>query len=263
MLNPKNKDFWKVRQRFLQKYGYKRAVDGVPGNFTKAAIKKFQEVAKKNKWYTGVIDSSWGVLTEQAYQIAIGNVKAPETQPIKSNQNKNPAPQVQRGLTGLVWERQPDDSTCGPTSLRMVLRAIGVNRTVNELATCSKTRRTGSNKGTNPSDLKDCANSLAGVRFDVENYKGMAQIKNIIDNGFYIILHGNTNGGMGYKNTYGHYYVIGGYNLDKNQLHLYDPSEKKLDGSKRNSAYWIPFSAIDLSVKSRAAATPVKIVRKR
>ncbi|MGL6299215.1 MAG: hypothetical protein ACRC1M_08635 [Methanobacteriaceae archaeon] len=71
MLNQNNKEFWIERQKFLKKhelYCNDCKIDGIPGNETKKAIKKFQTAAKQWGNYPYTIDNDWGNETEKAYQ---------------------------------------------------------------------------------------------------------------------------------------------------------------------------------------------------
>ena len=268
----------KERQQFMKNNKwYNRLVDGDWGRYTKDATGLFQKYAKSKGKYNALIDKDWGPLTEKAYQglkpisvkIPINtktstNTKIPTNTKTPNNTETPLSSKVTKKISkGLVWGRQLRDSTCACRSLWMILKALDINKTEEQLSICCKTKHNDPNKGTEPSKLRECANNIQGVILTVEEWKGISQIVSTIDKGYYIILHGKTIKEMGYNNPYGHYVVIGGYDLDNNMLYLYDPSEKRLDGTKRNGPYWIGFSAIDKFVKGRGASTPVKILRKK
>lgn len=119
----------------------------------------------------------------------------------------------------VIWQRQPNGYTCGPTSLSMCSQILGKNTSISAFSNSCYT----TSNGTSPSNLIAGARKLGfkvtgiGRNYDV--------VKKAIDAGKPVIAHvmTKTMSCLGWQGNYGHYVVI--YDYDDGYYHVADPTK--------------------------------------
>lgn len=150
-----------------------------------------------------------------------------EVQPVIGIQN------LDKKVISLNWVKQPDIVTCGPTTINRLLKNIGVPSTIARLRVLMKTQpASASSPGTSPENLKNgtllfCKENKKTVKYSEVPLNDLKQIKTYIDKGLALGLHGGTIPCMDYKNYYGHYITIIGYDMSKNMVCILDSSRGK------------------------------------
>jgi len=119
----------------------------------------------------------------------------------------------------VVWQRQPNGYTCGPTSLAMCSQILGKSTSISAFSNACYT----TSNGTSPANLIAGARKLGfkvtaiGRNYDV--------VKKAIDAGKPVIAHvmTKTMSCLGWQGNYGHYVVI--YDYDDGYYHVADPTK--------------------------------------
>ena len=119
----------------------------------------------------------------------------------------------------VVWQRQPNSYTCGPTSLSMCSQILGDPTSISAFSNACYT----TSNGTSPSNL------IAGARklgFKVTAIgRSYSVVKQAIDAGKPVIAHvmTRTMSCLGWQGNYGHYVVI--YDYGDGYYHVADPTK--------------------------------------
>lgn len=119
----------------------------------------------------------------------------------------------------VVWQRQPNSYTCGPTSLAMCSQILGDDTSISAFSNACDTTQ----NGTAPSDMISGARKLG---FKVTPIgRSYSAVKNAIDAGKPVIAHVMTitMSCLGWLGNYGHYVVI--YDYDDGYYHVADPTK--------------------------------------
>ncbi|MDP1553711.1 MAG: peptidoglycan-binding protein [Methanobacteriaceae archaeon] len=218
---------------------YKGKIDSSSGPVTVQAIKNYQ----KNKRL--VVDGCVGPITWKS----LFGVDYPNT--------------VKKTATGttkvlnLAYIEQPDIVTCGCVTGNRLLKNLGVDVSVERLRTLMKTKPySASSPGTTPDNFKNGIIAAAKekgkiVKFTAVNLESIKQIKNYIDKGLALGLHGGTIPCMDYKNYYGHYITIIGYDTSKNMVCILDSSRGKK---------WVSYTCLKQFQQRRGAVNALKII---
>ncbi len=241
----KKEDVEEVQQYLKALKLYIRQIDGIPGPYTIAAIKKLQ--AKQGNSQDGV----FGPKTCNKSDIGKSSVKKGETA------GKNIK------ILGSSWKEQPTITTCGPASISIAFTRYNINAPIMALA---KLMNTGSS-GTHPKDLVNGVSkfneNFVLLEYDLSSFE---QICRFIDLGYPVILqlqtqdpvdYGKTKSCMDYYNSYGHYVEIDGYDKNNKLLLLKDPS--------RNSR-WEKYTCLKKAILWRLSLgkiKPVKVLKKK
>lgn len=119
----------------------------------------------------------------------------------------------------VVWQRQPNAYTCGPTSLAMCSQILGKSTSISAFSNACYT----TGNGTSPSNLMSGAKKLG---FKVTPIgRSYAAVKKAIDAGKPVIAHvmTKTMSCLGWEGNYGHYVVI--YDYGDGYYHVADPTK--------------------------------------
>lgn len=117
----------------------------------------------------------------------------------------------------IVWKRQPNNYTCGPTSLSMCSQILGKETSISAFSNSCYT----TGNGTSPSNLMSGARKLG---FKVTPIgRSYAAVKKAIDEGKPVVAHvmTKTMRCLGWQGNYGHYVTI--YDYDNGYYHVADP----------------------------------------
>lgn len=119
----------------------------------------------------------------------------------------------------IVWKRQPNSYTCGPTSLSMCSQILGKETSISSFSNSCYT----TGNGTSPSNLISGARKL-GFKVTAIG-RSYSAVKKAIDAGKPVIAHVMTitMSCLGWQGNYGHYVVI--YDYDDGYYHVADPTK--------------------------------------
>lgn len=154
---------------------------------------------------------------------------------------------------GIIFKKQPDMISCGPTSLSMCYTYYKKEYSISRL---KKLCHTNTN-GTSPQDLINAAQKVnSSYRLFEEEYRGFEQIKKHVDNDNPMIIQLQTIPELGYRGSYGHYVALTGYNEKFMAYKIGDPSRGMV---------WFSEPVIKKAVKKRlelGIIKPVKVLKK-
>jgi len=227
-----------ILQDALKAQGYyKYKVDGDFWDETDKSVRAFQ---KKNGL---VIDGRAGPVTNKK----LGILK------ITSSSTAS----VTQKVLNLSYVEQPDLVTCGCVTGNRLLKNLGIDVTVERLRSLMKTKTmSATSPGTTPENFQAGLIAAAkekgkNIKFIAVNLESLKQIKEYIDKGLALGLHGGTILCMDYKNYYGHYITIIGYDTIKNMICILDSSRGKK---------WVSYTCIKQFQERRGAINALKII---
>ena len=224
-------------------------------------IKILQKAMKDQKYYKYAVDGKFLDETDKsvrAFQKAKGLVVDGKAGPITNKKLgilKTTA--VDQKVLNLDYVEQPDMVTCGCVTANRLLTNLGIIVSIERLRTLMKTKpMSASSPGTTPENFQSGIIAAAkekgkNIKFLAVNLESLNQIRTYIDKGLALGLHGGTIPCMDYKNYYGHYITIIGYNMAKNMVCILDSSRGKK---------WISYTCIKQFQERRGVINALKII---
>jgi len=223
----------KILQKALKDEGfYKYNIDGKFETETDKSVRAFQ---KKNGL---LVDGRAGPITNKK----LGILKTTA---------------VSQKVLNLSYVEQPDLVTCGCVTGNRLLKNLGIDVSVERLRTLMKTKpMTASSPGSTPENFQSGIIAAAkekgkNIKFTAINLESLKQIKEYIDRGLAMGLHGGTIPCMDYKKYYGHYITIIGYDTAKNMVCILDSSRGKK---------WVSYACLKQFQERRGAVNALKII---
>lgn len=228
----------KILQKALEDEGfYKYNIDGKFETETDKSVRAFQKAKGL------VVDGRAGPITNKKLGI------------LKTT-NSSTASVTQKVLN-LSYVEQPDMVTCGCVTGNRLLKNLGIDVSVERLRTLMKTKpMSSSSPGTTPENFQSGIIAAAkekgkNIKFSAINLESLKQIKEYIDRGLAMGLHGGTIPCMDYQKYYGHYIIIIGYDTAKNMVCILDSSRCKK---------WVSYDCLKQFQKRRGSSNALKII---
>ena len=235
----------------LNKIYYFGKIDNDFGPMTDTAVRNYQ---KDNGL---VVDGIVGQITLKSLGLCDEAVIVPE--PPTENLNTKSQDITKNELKALVFA-QPDDYTCGPTSVMISLSVydfIDKNNFNSSLTKFRQLSRTNTD-GTIPENLDSAVNKFnSNFTMSMEKYLNLGTIKKWIDKGVPIVCHIGTIPELGYNKYYGHFIAVLGYDYKINAVKIIDP------GRTKYGVRWINLNILKKAIDRRAYVTPIHSLKKR
>lgn len=234
----------------LKKVYYSGKIDNDFGSMTDAAVREYQ---KDNGL---VVDGIVGPITLKS----LGLCDEPVVVSKPPVQNINTASQdiSKKELKAIVFG-QPDNVTCGPTSVMIGLSVYDIvdknnfNSSISKFKQLAKTN----DKGTIPENLDSSVNKFnSKFTMSMEKYANLNTIKKWIDKGVPIVCHIGTISELGYDRYYGHYITVLGYDYKTNTVKIIDP------GRSKYGARWINLNILKKAMDRKGYPTPIHSLKK-
>ena len=228
-------------------------------------VKATQTKLKGLGFYKGVIDGKYGDLTtaavinyQKSKQLTVDGCIGDQTwNSLFPKSTSSASAAADQKVLNIGYLGQPDMVTCGCVTANRLLKNLGIDVSVERLRILMKTKpMSASSPGSTPENFKSGIIAAAkekgkNINFLAVNLENLKQIKTYIDKGIAMGLHGGTIACMDYKNYYGHYITIIGYDMGKNMVCILDSSRGKK---------WVSYTCLKQFQERRGAVNALKII---
>ena len=244
-------------------------------------VKLSGKMGKMNKvYYFGKIDNDFGPMTDTAvrnYQkdngLVVDGIVGPITlkslglcdepvivpEPPIENINAESQDIKKKELKAIVFA-QPDNVTCGPTSVMIGLSVYNIINKDNFSSSVTKFRQLSktNSDGTTPGNLDSAVNKFnSNFTMSMEKYVNLGTIKKWIDKGVPIVCHIGAIPELGYDRFFGHYISVLGYDYKTNTVKIIDP------GRSKYGARWINLNILKKAIDRKGNSTPIHSLKKK